>query len=111
MSRSSFSDALRPAERFDAGYEGEHVTSVLPFKPVTLGLDLRAVRTSFSEVDGAGLQKARINSLLDDTRRVLRGERGLPSSARISGNSVTVSIPDAQDREKVLPKLQNWRRP
>jgi SecD/SecF fusion protein len=63
------------------------------------------------EVDGAGLQKARLNSLLDDTRRVLRGERVSASSARISGNSVTVSVTDAADREKVLPKLQELAAP
>ncbi|MHC2490521.1 SecD/SecF fusion protein [Sinorhizobium meliloti] len=89
----------------------EQVASVLPFEPVTLGLDLRGGSHLVLEVDGAGLQKARLNSLLDDTRRVLRGERVSASSARISGNSVTVSIPDAQDRDKVLPKLQELATP
>lgn len=89
----------------------EQVASVLPFEPVTLGLDLRGGSHLVLEVDGAGLQKARLNSLLDDTRRVLRGERVSASSARISGNSVTVSIPDAQDRDKVLRSCRNWRRP
>ncbi len=89
----------------------EQFASVLPFKPVTLGLDLRGGSHLVLEVDGAGLQKARLNSLLDDTRRVLRGERVSASSARISGNSVTVSIPDAADREKVLPKLQELAAP
>ncbi len=89
----------------------EQVASVLPFEPVTLGLDLRGGSHLVLEVDGAGLQKARLNSLLDDTRRVLRGERVSASSARISGNGVTVSIPDAQDRDKVLPKLQELATP
>ncbi|MCA1369358.1 protein translocase subunit SecD [Bradyrhizobium sp. BRP14] len=89
----------------------QQVASVLPFKPVTLGLDLRGGSHLVLEVDGAGLQKARLNSLLDDTRRVLRGERVSASSARISGNSVTVSIPDAADRERVLPKLQELATP
>ncbi|PDT86500.1 protein translocase subunit SecD [Sinorhizobium sp. BJ1] len=89
----------------------EQFASVLPFKPVTLGLDLRGGSHLVLEVDGAGLQKARLNSLLDDTRRVLRGERVSASSARISGNSVTVSVTDAADREKVLPKLQELAAP
>ncbi|ACP24001.1 protein-export membrane protein SecD/SecF [Sinorhizobium fredii NGR234] len=89
----------------------EQFASVLPFKPVTLGLDLRGGSHLVLEVDGAGLQKARLNSLLDDTRRVLRGERVSASSARISGNSVTVSVPDPADREKVLPKLQELAAP
>ncbi|MBB4183893.1 protein translocase subunit SecD [Sinorhizobium terangae] len=89
----------------------EQFTSILPFKPVTLGLDLRGGSHLVLEVDGAGLQKARLNTLLDDTRRVLRGERVSASSARISGNAVTVSIADAADREKVLPKLQELATP
>ncbi|PST27277.1 protein translocase subunit SecDF [Mesorhizobium plurifarium] len=97
-------NVLTPAMR-------QQVASVLPFEPVTLGLDLRGGSHLVLEVDGAGLQKARLNSLLDDTRRVLRGERVSASSARISGNSVTVSIPDAADRDKVLPKLQELATP
>ncbi|WP_018234886.1 protein translocase subunit SecD [Ensifer sp. BR816] len=89
----------------------EQFASILPFKPVTLGLDLRGGSHLVLEVDGAGLQKARLNSLLDDTRRVLRGERVSASSARISGNSVTVNVPDAADREKVQPKLQELATP
>ncbi|TCN36358.1 protein translocase subunit SecD [Sinorhizobium americanum] len=89
----------------------EQFASVLPFKPVTLGLDLRGGSHLVLEVDGAGLQKARLNSLLDDTRRVLRGERVSASSARISGNSVTVNVTDPADREKVLPKLQELAAP
>ncbi|AUX75144.1 MULTISPECIES: protein translocase subunit SecD [Sinorhizobium] len=89
----------------------EQFASVLPFKPVTLGLDLRGGSHLVLEVDGAGLQKARLNSLLDDTRRVLRGERVSASSARISGNSVTVNVADPADREKVLPKLQELAAP
>ncbi|OAP41134.1 preprotein translocase subunit SecD [Sinorhizobium glycinis] len=89
----------------------ERFASVLPFKPVTLGLDLRGGSHLVLEVDGAGLQKARLNSLLDDTRRVLRGERVSASSARISGNSVTVNVADPADREKVLPKLQELAAP
>ncbi|ASY55155.1 protein-export membrane protein SecD [Sinorhizobium sp. CCBAU 05631] len=84
---------------------------MLPFEPVTLGLDLRGGSHLVLEVDGAGLQKARLNSLLDDTRRVLRGERVSASSARISGNSVTVNVADPADREKVLPKLQELAAP
>lgn len=89
----------------------EQFTAILPFKPVTLGLDLRGGSHLVLEVDGAGLQKARLDTLLDDTRRVLRGERVSASSARISGNAVTVSIADAADRERVLPKLQELATP
>ncbi|OHV73305.1 protein translocase subunit SecD [Ensifer sp. LCM 4579] len=89
----------------------QQFTSVLPFEPVTLGLDLKGGSHLVLEVDGAGLQKARLNSLLDDTRRALRGERVSASSARISGNTVTVSIPDPADRERVLPKLQELATP
>ncbi|MCA1491190.1 protein translocase subunit SecD [Sinorhizobium alkalisoli] len=89
----------------------QQFTSVLPFEPVTLGLDLKGGSHLVLEVDGAGLQKARLNTLLDDTRRALRGERVSASSARISGNMVTVSIPDPADRERVLPKLQELATP
>lgn len=92
-------NVLSPAQR-------EQFGAWLPVKPVTLGLDLKGGSHLVLEVDAAGLRKARLETLLDDTRRALRGERIPASSARISGDAVTVKIDDPADLEKALPKLK-----
>lgn len=97
-------NALSPAQR-------EQFGAWLPVKPVTLGLDLKGGSHLVLEVDAAGLRKARLETLLDDTRRALRGERIPASSARISGDAVTVKIDDPADLEKALPKLKELAAP
>lgn len=97
-------NVLTPAQR-------EQFGAWLPVKPVTLGLDLKGGSHLVLEVDSAGLRKARLETLLDDTRRALRAERVPASSARIAGDTVTVKIEDPADREKVLPKLKELATP
>ena len=97
-------NVLTPAQR-------EQFAGWLPVKPVTLGLDLKGGSHLVLEVDAAGLRKARLETLLDDTRRALRAERISASSARIAGDTVTVKIEDPADREKVLPKLKELAAP
>jgi SecD/SecF fusion protein len=84
----------------------ERYSAFLPVPPVTLGLDLRGGSHLVLEVDAAGLRRARLNTLLDDIRGVLRAERVPVSSARIAGDTIQVKIPDQADRDKVLPKIQ-----
>ncbi|MDQ0318916.1 SecD/SecF fusion protein [Pararhizobium capsulatum DSM 1112] len=84
----------------------QRYSAFLPVKPVTLGLDLRGGSHLVLEVDAAGLRRARLNTLLDDVRGVLRGERVPVSSARIAGDTIQIKIADQADRDKVLPKIQ-----
>lgn len=83
----------------------QRYAAYLPVKPVTLGLDLKGGSHLVLEVDAAGLRQARLNTLLDDIRGVLRTERVPVSSARIAGDAIVVTIADAAARERVLPKI------
>ncbi|MFN9278356.1 MAG: protein translocase subunit SecD [Betaproteobacteria bacterium] len=71
----------------------ERWPSVLPDKPVALGLDLRGGSHLVLEVDGSELRRERVRTLAEDARRLLReddipwrsvetGERGLTITLR-----------------------------
>ncbi|MFB2549713.1 protein translocase subunit SecD [Ensifer soli] len=83
----------------------------LPFGPVTLGLDLKGGSHLVLEVDASGLKKARLNTLLEDARRTLRAEGVPATSARITADTVTVTVDDAAARDRILPKLQELAAP
>jgi SecD/SecF fusion protein len=83
----------------------------LPAKPVTLGLDLKGGSHLVLEVDSAALRKARMDVLLNDARAVLRtaGERA--SAARLSGNTLTITLADQTALDKVRPEIQKLATP
>ena len=80
--------------------------SWFPKRQVTLGLDLRGGSYLVLEVDAAGLKKDRMRALLDDARGKLRAERIQPQSIRAVGDSVIVTIPDADQRAKADTALK-----
>lgn len=89
----------------------QRYAAFLPVPPVTLGLDLKGGSHLVLEVDAAGLRQARLNTLLDELRGILRGERVPVSSARIAGDSIVVTIADAAVRDRVRPKVQELAAP
>lgn len=84
----------------------EAMPSWFPKRQVTLGLDLRGGSYLVLEVDAATLKKDRIRSLLDDARSKLRAERIQPQSIRAVGDSIIVTIPDADQRNKADAALR-----
>ncbi|OLP53205.1 protein translocase subunit SecDF [Rhizobium rhizosphaerae] len=78
----------------------------LPVKPVTLGLDLKGGSHLVLEVDAAGLRRARLNTLLDDIRNLLRTERLSTAAARLTGDTVTVTLDDPAALARIQPKIQ-----
>lgn len=82
-----------------------------PARPVTLGLDLKGGSHLVLEVDSAALRKARMDSLLNDTRAILRkaGERA--SAARLSGATLTITLADEAALDKVLPEVRKLATP
>ncbi|MCP8895600.1 protein translocase subunit SecD [Shinella daejeonensis] len=83
----------------------------LPAKPVTLGLDLKGGSHLVLEVDSAALRKARMDTLLNDARAILRtaGERA--SAARLAGTTLTITLADQAARDKVLPEVRKLAAP
>lgn len=84
----------------------EAMPSWFPKRQVTLGLDLRGGSYLVLEVDAATLKKDRIRSLLDDARSKLRADRIQPQSIRAVGDSIIVTIPDADQRNKADAALR-----
>jgi len=80
--------------------------SWFPKRQVTLGLDLSGGSYLVLEVDAASLKRDRMRSLLDDARSKLRTERIQPQSIRAVGDSVIVTIPDADQRAKADTALK-----
>src|SRR5690606_35617623 len=84
----------------------EAMPSWFPKRQVTLGLDLRGGSYLVLEVDAATLKKERMRALLDDARSKLRADRIQPQSIRSVGDSVIVTIPDAEQRSKADASLR-----
>ncbi|MBC8717178.1 MULTISPECIES: protein translocase subunit SecD [Brucella/Ochrobactrum group] len=84
----------------------EAMPSWFPKRQVTLGLDLSGGSYLVLEVDAASLKKDRMRALLDDARGKLRAERIQPQSIRAVGDSVIVTIPDADQRAKADTALK-----
>jgi protein-export membrane protein SecD len=85
---------------------------LVPKGAIKLGLDLQGGVHVMLEADRQGLIRDLARQLQEDVRRVLRTERvapagGVPMQAR----GVSVRIPDAAARGKVLPKLQELATP
>ncbi|GLI93880.1 protein translocase subunit SecD [Methylocystis echinoides] len=77
---------------------------------IVLGLDLQGGSHVMLEVDQADLISTQVKNLRDDVRRILREEKvamtgGIGATAR----GVQLRVPDAADREKILPKLRLLR--
>lgn len=84
----------------------EAMPSWFPKRQVTLGLDLSGGSYLVLEVDAASLKNDRMRALLDDARGKLRAERIQPQSIRAVGDSVIVTIPDADQRAKADTALK-----
>jgi len=84
----------------------------LPVEQVVLGLDLQGGAHLLYQVDASDVTKTQVANLRDDVRRILREE-----SIRITGGIgavgrvVQVRVPDAGDRNKVMPKLRQLAQP
>jgi SecD/SecF fusion protein len=89
-----------------------HVPSWLPLRPIVLGLDLQGGAHVLLEVDAASVTKTQVENLRDDVRRLLREEK-IPISGGIgmSPKGVQFRLVDANERAKILPKLQTLAQP
>ncbi|EUB96248.1 SecF protein [Rhizobium sp. CF080] len=83
----------------------------LPHSRVALGLDLRGGSHLVLEVDRADLINERVQSLLQDARRVLRDKNITTTAIRRTGDTVTVALRDAAQRGAAVTELQTLANP
>ncbi|NKK64086.1 protein translocase subunit SecD [Rhizobium leguminosarum bv. viciae] len=89
----------------------QRVPAWLPHEQVSLGLDLRGGSHLVLEVDEADLTKERLQSLLQDTRRVLR-EKGIQPKAVVrSQNQIVVTLADASQSDAAVTELKTLANP
>lgn len=83
----------------------ERWPSVLPGKPVALGLDLRGGSHLVLEVDGTDLRRERLRSLGDDARRMLR-EADIPwRSVEAGERGLSISLRTAEQQDRAVDVL------
>ncbi|WP_117192623.1 protein translocase subunit SecD [Rhizobium terrae] len=83
----------------------------LPHNRVSLGLDLRGGSHLVLEVDRADLINERVQSLLQDARRVLRDKNISTTAIRRAGETVTVALRDPAQRGAAVTELQTLANP
>ncbi|AHF82417.1 preprotein translocase subunit SecD [Rhizobium leguminosarum bv. trifolii WSM1689] len=89
----------------------QRVPAWLPHEQVSLGLDLRGGSHLVLEVDEADLTKERLQSLLQDARRVLR-EKGIQPKAVVrSQNQIVVTLADAAQSDAAVIELKTLANP
>ncbi|MBB3389034.1 SecD/SecF fusion protein [Rhizobium sp. BK275] len=84
----------------------QRIPSWLPHSQVSLGLDLRGGSHLVLEVDEADLTKERLNSLLQDARRVLREKNIQPKSVVRNNNNIVVSLADPSQSDAAVTQLR-----
>ncbi|HWG04886.1 MAG TPA: protein translocase subunit SecD [Beijerinckiaceae bacterium] len=84
----------------------------VPFESIVLGLDLQGGAHLLLQVDDSDVTKTIVGNLRDDVRRILREQNiRLTGGIGAQGRTVQFRVPDANDRNKLLPRLQQMGQP
>jgi SecD/SecF fusion protein len=89
----------------------DRMPSWLPHSRVSLGLDLRGGSHLVLEVDRADLINERVQSLLQESRRILREKNIQTSAIRRAGDAVVVTLRDPAQRAQAVTELQTLSNP
>jgi preprotein translocase subunit SecD len=85
----------------------KNAPSWLPARAIVLGLDLQGGAHVLLEVDANAVTRTQVENLRDDVRRVLREQNiRLTGGVGLQTRGVQLRVPDAADRDKLMPKLQ-----
>ncbi|MBM6581629.1 protein translocase subunit SecD [Microvirga sp. BT689] len=85
---------------------------IVPSRAIVLGLDLQGGSHVLLEVDAQDLMRTQITSLRDDVRRILRDTRVTSQNGiQTVQRGVQIRVPDAGDRERLLPRLRELAQP
>ena len=86
--------------------------SFVPFRPITLGLDLQGGAHVLMEIDSASLQKTMVEGLRDDVRGKMRdGKISIAGGIASQAKGVLVRVTDPADRAKALDLLGSLNTP
>ncbi|WP_026380246.1 protein translocase subunit SecD [Afifella pfennigii] len=85
--------------------------SFLPKRQIVLGLDLRGGAHLLLQVERDSLVKDRVETLTDDVRQILREERIGYRNLRARGESVSFTLRDPADAERVRELLEPLTQP
>lgn len=84
----------------------------VPVQAVVLGLDLQGGAHLLLEVDSGDVLRSQVNNLRDDVRRILREENArITGGIGVQGRTVQFRVPEANDRNRALPKLRQLANP
>lgn len=83
----------------------------MPSNTIVLGLDLQGGSHILLEVDAAALRKARVNSVRDDIRNLLREMRVGYTGLGVTDTGVQVQLRDEADTARVVQRLQEMASP
>src|SRR3712207_4763875 len=85
---------------------------LVPTRAIVLGLDLQGGSHVLLEVDAQDLMRTQITTLRDDVRRILRDTRvSSQNGIQTVQRGVQIRVPDAADRERLLPRLRELSQP
>jgi SecD/SecF fusion protein len=85
---------------------------IVPTNAIVLGLDLQGGSHVLLEVDVQDLLRTQTVQMRDDVRRVLREARVSPQGGiQIVPRGVQLRVPDAADRDRLVPKLNELAQP
>jgi len=99
-------------EAFQHSLPGWVPSWLIPSRAVVLGLDLQGGSHVLLEVDVPDLLRTQSTQLRDDVRRVLREARVSPQGGiQLNPRGVQIRVPDAADRDKILPRLRELSQP
>lgn len=82
------------------------IPTFLPHKQVNLGLDLRGGSYLLLQVETAGINKDRLQTQVNDVRRVLRDQKILYTGLGIKNETVSVRITNPEDVEKAKKAVE-----
>ncbi len=89
-----------------------NVPKWIPVRTIVLGLDLQGGSHVLLEVDTNSVIKTEVQNLRDDVRRLLRQERvPITGGIGVLPRGVQLHIPDAAERARVVPKVQQAEPP
>jgi preprotein translocase subunit SecD len=99
-------------EAFRSSVPGWVPSWLIPSRAIVLGLDLQGGSHVLLEVDVPDLLRTQTTQLRDDIRRVLRETRVAPQGGiQLTQRGAQIRVPDAADRERLLPKLRELSQP
>ncbi len=99
-------------ESFQNSLPGWVPSWLIPSRAIVLGLDLQGGSHVLLEVDVPDLLRTQTTQLRDDVRRILRETRVSPQGGiQMTQRGAQIRVPDAADREKILPRLRELAQP